>query len=406
MPAPTRDREFDIAIVGLGAIGSAAAYHLSRRGLAVCGVDRFEPPHDMGSSHGSSRIIREAYAEDPLYVPLLQRAYELWEELEHASGRHLLTHCGGLMLGEPESELVEGAQLSARQHGLDCKLLSAEAVRQRWPDTFAPAAGTVAIFDPRAGVLAPESCIEALLDGARAAGARLRAGAEAVAWSAEAQSVQVELADGSRIEARQLLLAAGPWMARLEPALAQHLQVTRQVMHWFEVLDPGHRATPERFPVFMWEHDSRRIFYGFPDQGEGLKVAIHHEGESIDPEHVERDVTPDEVARIRALLERYLPGVAGAWLRSAVCMYTNTADGHFLVDRHPEHPNVILASPCSGHGFKFVTALGEAIADLFEHRRLRFSIEPFRFDRLTRPDANRTRVRAGSARFVGSVRDV
>jgi sarcosine oxidase len=386
-------------------MGSATAYYAARRGLRVCGFDRFRPPHEMGSSHGSSRIIREAYAEDPLYVPLLQRAYVLWEELAERCGTHLLTPCGGLMLGAPDSELVEGAVLSARDHGLDCPVLSAADVVERWPGTFAPPPGTVGVLDARAGVLRPEACIEAFLNGARAAGAGLRLGAEVSGWQAGSGGVRVELADGDTVEADQVLLAAGPWISKLAPELEPHLQVARQVMHWFEVDgdDPA-RVSAERWPLFVWEHESPRILYGFPDEGHGLKVAIHHDGEVTSVDRVDREVRDTEIEHVRKLLDRLFPGVAGRAVRSAVCMYTNTRDGHFIVDRHPSHPNVLLASPCSGHGFKFAAALGEALAEALARREIPGSLTPFELERLVAPPAASTRVRTGAATFDGKVR--
>jgi len=403
-PRP-RQEVFDVLIVGLGAFGSAAAHYLARSGASVCGFDRWQPPHDQGSSHGASRIIREAYSEDPLYVPPLRRSYELWTELERASQRHLLTACGGLMLGRPEAELVEGARMSAGDHGLDCAVLSQREILDRWPGTFAPDSDTVAVLDPRAGVLAPEACIETFLEGAASGGATLRCGSEVVGWEANGDGVRVELADGSHSTGRKLLLAAGAWMGDLVPALADHLRVARQVMHWFDVAGDGDRMRPERFPIFVWEHDSPRIFYGFPDSGDGLKVAVHHDGELTTATTVNRDVSVAEVDAVRALVDHLLPGVAGAWLRSAVCMYTNTVDGHFIVDRHPEHSDVLLASPCSGHGFKFAPAVGEALADLLQDREPRFSLDAFGLDRFTDPSRRLTRVRTGAARFQGDVRE-
>jgi sarcosine oxidase len=401
MATPHSRPRVDVAIVGLGAFGSAAACYLARRGASVCGIDRYHPPHTLGSSHGSSRIIREAYAEDPLYVPWLRRAYTLWEELEALSGRPLLARSGGLMIGPRDSELVEGARLSARSHGLACDLLEPAEVARRWPGTFSLPAGTVAVHDARAGVLAPEACIEAFLAAARQAGADLRPGTELVSWRPRSAGVELQLADGTALTARRLVLAAGPWMAQLVPALAPHLQVARQVMHWFA---PSAPALAASLPIFVWEHQSPRIFYGFPDQGEGLKVAIHHDGELTTADSVERQVAAAEVREVRLLCDRYLPGLCGDWLRSAVCLYTNTPDGHFLLTRHPEQPAVLLASPCSGHGFKFAPALGEALADLALDRPPRLPLAPFSLERLTSSGAPLTRVRTGAARFSGEPR--
>jgi len=400
----SESQRFDVVVVGLGAFGSAAACYLARRGLSVCGIDRHSPPHDQGSSHGASRIIREAYAEDPLYVPWLQRSYELWDELEELTGENLLTRCGGLMIGHPETELVEGARASAREHALESEVLSPAEVMERWPGIFHLPPGTVASFDRRAGVLKPEACIEAFLGLAAEAGADLRLGTPVKHWTTAADGVEIELDGGVTVAAKRLVLAAGAWISELAPAIAPHLQVARQIMHWFAAPADGAPAGPHRMPIFVWEHDTPRIFYGFPDEGEGIKVAIHHDGELTSVDAIDRDVAQHEVEEVRELLTRYLPDLSGEWLRSEVCMYTNTPDGHFLVDRHPDHPEVILASACSGHGFKFSAALGEAIADLAEDLEPRTSLAAFRLGRFDEPPASLTRVRTGAARFSGKLR--
>ena len=396
---------FDVIVAGLGAAGSASAYQLARRGLAVAGLDPHHPPHDLGSSHGSSRIIREAYAEDPLYVPILRAAWDGWRELEEAAGRELLVPCGGLMIGPPGCELIEGVRLSAELHRLSVEELSATEIDQRFGGIFDTTGDTVAIFDPRAGLLRPEACIEAMLACAEAFGARFLYGSPVVEWLAGPTGVTVTLENGTHLTGEALILAAGAWMSRLAPALAPHLTVTRQVLHWFGTVGPPGHMSPQRCPVFVWEHDPPHIFYGFPDHGEGLKVAIHHEGEVTTPEAVNREVAPSEVAEVRELTNRLLPGIAGDHLRSAVCMYTNTPDGHFVVDRDPEHPNVVLASPCSGHGFKFMIALGEILADLAEGKAPRFDLSAFGLERLRDTAGPRFRVRTGATRFEGSVRD-
>ena len=401
----TGDRHFDVAVVGLGAAGSACAYQMARRGKRVVGIDRHHPPHDFGSSHGSSRIIREAYAEDPLYVPILQAAYSGWQELEILAERELLIQCGGLMIGPPECELVEGVSLSAKLHGLDVERLSSVEIEERFDGIFGATEGTVAIFDPRAGLLKPESCIEAMLAQADIFGAELVYDAMVIEWASREEGVSVTIADGTTFTADSLVLATGAWIGELAPVLAPHLTVARQVLHWFDTTVSTGRLSPAHCPIFIWEHDPPHIFYGFPDHGEGLKVAIHHEGETTTAETVNREVSPAEVEQARELTDHLLPGVVGDHLRSAVCMYTNTLDGHFVVDRHPQHQNVILASPCSGHGFKFMIALGEVAADLVDGARPRFDMTTFRLDRLTDPDEAQFRVRTGATRFEGEVRD-
>jgi sarcosine oxidase len=368
----------DVVVLGLGAMGSAIARSLARRGRRLVGLDRFAPPHRLGSSHGRSRIIREAYYEQPAYVPLVQRSYDLWAELERESGRPLLRLTGGLMAGPADGVLVRGARRSAAAHGLACEDLSVPEIRKRFP-AFAPDAGMVGVFEPRAGVLFPEAGIEAALAGAAASGADLRVDEEAQEWRAESGAVHVQTARGS-FSAGTLVLAAGAWLPRLVPGLP--LTVERQVLHWFEPLRDHRLLAPEVCPIALWEVEGGRIFYTIPDLGDGVKAAIHYGGEVTDAERVRRDVTPEDEAAVRSLLERLVPGAAGRRRESSVCLYTNTPDRHFLIDRHPEHPQVLLVSPCSGHGFKFAPVVGEIVADLVTEGASRFDLRPFSVARL------------------------
>jgi sarcosine oxidase len=367
----------DVVIIGLGAMGSQVAHALARRGRRVVGLDRFSPPHAFGSSHGRSRIIREAYFEEPAYVPLVQRSYELWTELQRESGQTLLRLTGGLMAGPADGVLVRGARRSAAVHGLPCEDLSAPEIRKRFP-AFAPDPGMVGVFEPRAGVLFPEACIEAALQGAAAAGAELRVDEEVEEWRADSGAVQVRTARGSW-SAGTLVIAAGPWLPRVVPGLP--LTVARQVLHWFEPLADHGLFAPEACPIALWEVEGGRIFYTFPDLGDGVKAAIHHEGEITDAERVRREVTPEDEEAVWSLLGRLVPSAAGRRRESAVCLYTNTPDRNFLIDRHPQHEQVLLVSPCSGHGFKFAPVIGEIVADLVTEGASRFDLRPFALER-------------------------
>lgn len=372
---------FDVIIVGLGAMGSAAAAHLAGRGRRVLGLDRFRPPHALGSSHGQTRIIREAYFEHPLYVPLVQRAYQLWAELEAESGRALFRQTGGLMIGRRDGAVVTGALRSAEEHRLGYELLSADEIRRRFPG-LRPPGEMVAVWEPRAGILFPERCVEAHLDRARRHGAALQFDEAVSRWEAGPEGVRVVTGRGE-YEGGQLLLTAGAWLPQLLHGGSPPLAVERQVQFWFEAVEPD-LFEPARCPIHIWEYDSGRHFYGFPDLGEGVKTAIHHEGETTSPESVRREVGPGDVEAMRAVIRRFLPGADGAVRSSVVCMYTNTPDRHFLIDRHPAHRNVIIASPCSGHGFKFSSAVGEVLADLLTEGRSRLDLGLFR-DRFARP---------------------
>lgn len=363
---------YDVGIVGLGAMGAMTALELARRGRRVIGFDRFRPPHPFGSSHGKSRIIREAYFEHPQYVPLVQRAYELWAALERDSGRQLLLPTGGLMLGAPDGILVGGARRSALEHRLPYEELAAAEVRERFP-LFEPSPGEIGLFEPRAGVLFPEAAIEATLRLAEAAGADLRYEEPVTNWSA-GEAITLRTAAG-HWRMKRLVLSGGAWMPGLSRALLP-LRVARQTLFWF-----APTADAGRLPVFIWEWAPGRMFYGFPDLGDGVKLAIHHEGEPTTPEQVRRTVYPGEANQLLEVVATRAPRLAGTPRETAVCLYTNTPDGDFILDRHPEDPRVLLASPCSGHGFKFAPAIGEALADLVDDQPPRFDLSPFRLSR-------------------------
>ena len=374
---------FDVIIVGLGAMGSAVACHLARRGKRILGLDRFAPPHAFGSSHGQTRIIREAYFEHPLYVPLVQRAYELWAELEKEAGRSLFRETGGLMIGKPDSAVVAGATRSAREHSLPHEVFSAAEVRSRFP-ALQPTDEMLAVWEPRAGILFPETCIEAHLTMARKQGADLRTDEPAVSWEGEGGGVRVVTSKGA-YQANQLVLTAGSWIQSLLRDLQLPLVVERQVQFWFE---PKKSAffRPDRCPIHIWEHGPGRHFYGFPDLGDGLKIAGHHEGQTANPDSINRAVSPEEVEAMRALLRQFLPDADGALRSAVVCMYTNTPDHHFFIDRHPAHAEVLIASPCSGHGFKFSSCVGEVLAQLIVNGESRFDLSLFRHRWQSGPD--------------------
>jgi sarcosine oxidase len=367
--------KYDFIIVGLGAVGSAAAFHLARRGTKVLGLDRFTPPHAFGSSHGQTRIIREAYFEHPLYVPLIQRAYELWSELEKLAGRPLLRQTGGLMIGAPDSAVVAGALQSARRHGLRFEILEATEIIRRFP-ALRPAEGMIGVWEPRAGILFPEICVEAHLRLARKHGAELRIDEPVLEWKVTREGVRAHTGKGEYC-ANQLLLCAGSWIKPLLGTLASPLTVERQVQYWFEPSLNTEQFQPQHCPIHIWEYEHGRYFYGFPDLGNGVKVARHHEGPVTTPESINRNVEGFEVEEMRKIVGRFLPGANGPLRSAVVCQYTNTPDYHFWIDRHPEHRQVMIASACSGHGFKFSSVVGETLADLLVERQSHFDLTLF-----------------------------
>jgi sarcosine oxidase len=374
-----QSQKFDAIVVGLGAMGSAALYHLASRGVKVLGIDRFAPPHIHGSTHGRTRIIREAYYEHPCYVPIVQRAYELWAALEREAGEQLLVQTGGVMIGPPDGLLFGGALRSAKEHGLAHTILDPAALHARYPGFQVPS-GSLALLEPRAGLLFPEKCVEAHLALALRAGATVRTGVTVTGWDAD-EGVHVST-DAGDFRANTLILAAGPWLPALIPDLELPLEVERQLFHWFEPSSHPEWYDAAHSPISLIEYADDRYFATFPNVGHGVKAVIHHEGAVIDIDAARQPATTAEGAEMLALLARYLPQAAGKILDRATCVYTNTPDHDFLLDAHPAHANVIIASPCSGHGFKFSSAIGEILADLVTTGETSFDLAPFALSRL------------------------
>jgi sarcosine oxidase len=369
----------DVLVIGLGAMGSATLYELSRRGVRALGVDQFAPPHTLGSTHGRSRIIREAYFEHPLYVPLVRRAYELWADLERTSGRQLFHRTGGLMIGPADAALVAGARRSAVEHDVPHELLAADEVRRRWP-VYDPPDDHVALFELRAGLLLPEACIETYLELAERNGAAVRTGERVLSWRPDGTATSVTTT-GATYRTQHVVLTAGPWLPALVADIALPVAVERQMFHWFEPIAERELHAAAHCPLALWEFERERMVATFPDLGDGVKVGLHHEGELTDPSTVRRTTTAAEDEEIRALLTRLMPRAAGRQLEARVCLYTNTPDRDFLIDAHPAHAGVLLVSPCSGHGFKFASAIGEIAADLVTRGTSAFDLAPFRLGR-------------------------
>jgi len=377
-------RVFDTIIVGLGGMGSATAFQLAARGQRVLGLDQFTPPHPHGSSHGQSRVIRQAYFEHPAYVPLLLRTYELWRELEQLSGQSLLTITGGLMLGREDTAVVSGSRRSAIEHGLPHEMLGASEIRRRFPP-FQPEPDTVALFERNAGFLRVEECVRAHLQQAVTKGAELKYETEVLEWTADGACVRVKTRDGS-YEAGQLVISAGPWAGHLLAGLKLPLGVERQVQLWFEPEGGIAHFLPETFPVWIWQTNDGLNPYGLPainGPAGGVKTAIHHGGKNTrcTPATVNRSVSAEEIEQARRCLTHRIPALAGRCLEAVTCLYTNTPDEHFIVDRHPSSSRVIIVSPCSGHGFKFCPVIGEMVADMVQRDETHPPPGMFRIDR-------------------------
>jgi sarcosine oxidase len=356
---------YDAIVVGLGGMGSAAAYHLARRGKKVLGLERHAPVHDRGSSHGESRIIRQAYFEGAEYVPLLFRAYELWEDLERETGQDLMTLCGGLFIGPEGGELVSGSVASADEHGLPYEVLGPSELKRRFP-VFEPGPETVALFEKRAGFVRPEKTVRAHLDLAGSLGVDLRFGERVLSWEATDSGARVRT-EGGVYEAGRLVVAAGAWAGELLSDLELPLEVTRQILFWFRPRGGVEAFAPVRLPTWIYEPDDGNMFYSFPavDGADTVKAAFFRaDGTPADPNTMNREVHDEEVEFIRGYLGRHVPAMDGELVAARTCMYTNTPDQHFVVSAHPDHPQVAVAAGFSGHGYKFCSVIGEILADL------------------------------------------
>jgi sarcosine oxidase len=360
-------------------MGSAAAYHLARRGIRVLGLERFNIPHSLGSSHGVTRVIRLAYFEHPSYVPLLRRAYVLWRDLENKYGHRLLHITGSVDAGPPGSRVVEGSTTACRAHSLDHEVLTGAELGLRFPGYQLPGDYT-AVFQPEGGFLLPELCISAHVMLATASGAEVHAREKVLGWEPHRDGVQVRT-DRSTYQAGQLVIAAGAWVGGLVPELNGLAVPERQVLGWFQPSRPEW-FTPSAFPVFNMEGEKGH-YYGLPVFGvPGFKLGrYHHLEEEADPDTMQRDADGNDEQVLRAFAERYFAAAAGPVMALQTCMFTNTPDGHFIIDRHPRLPQVLIASPCSGHGFKMSSTIGEIVADLVQQGSTRHDIALHRLSR-------------------------
>jgi sarcosine oxidase len=376
--------DYDVIVAGVGGMGSATVAELAGRGARVLGLDRASIPNDSGSSHGVNRIIRLAYMEDPAYVPLLRRAYERWRELEQRLGQPILIITGGVDVGLPDSGTFSGALESARIHGLEHEILDASALMARFPG-FAVPSDFRAVYQPQGGFVMSERAIAGYTQLALADGADLRGHEAVLRWEPEGDGVVVRTTRDT-YRARRLVVSSGAWMSALLPSLRDVAVPERQVLMWSRTLRPE-RFAVGAFPVFILDVPEGR-FYGFPEYGiPGFKIGLfHHRGERVDPDAWDRGIVePEDEAVLRAGT-RYFPDADGPALSLKTCMFTNTPDEHFIIDRLPGAPQVVVVSPCSGHGFKFVSVVGEIAADLALEGSTDHDIDMFRIDRFTRED--------------------
>jgi len=374
---------YDVIVIGVGAMGSSACFQLARRGVRVLGLEQFDIPHALGSSHGQSRMIRLAYYEHPDYVPLLRRAYDLWDQLESISGQKLLYRTGGVYLGPIDGEVVGGSLRAARQHNLVHELLDRAELRKRFPQFKAPESW-VAVWEPEAGFLTPENVISAYAQAALRNGAELHGRERVISWEASSKHAIVRT-DRGEYHAEKLVFCGGPWTSSLVADLGIKLLVTRQVLGWVWPKEPE-LFELGRLPVWAIDHLDGTLHYGFPLLRDmpGFKIGHHGPGRETDPDRVARDPQPGDEETFRPILRDFIPQADGPLLSMKVCMYTNSPDHHFIIDRHPIHERVTLACGFSGHGFKFASVVGEVLADLALDGRTRWPVgflSPTRFGR-------------------------
>ncbi|MDG2029800.1 MAG: N-methyl-L-tryptophan oxidase [Phycisphaerales bacterium] len=360
------EQHHDVVVIGLGGVGSAVFAELSRRGIDVLGIDRFESPHQNGSSHGQSRIFRVAYFEHPDYVPLARRSRELWCALQDRNQQRIFAKTGGAWIGDPDCEIVAGSILASEQHDLEHELLAPDEVRRRWP-ALNPPDDSVCFFERQSGVLCPENAVEAFMNEGVEAGGTIRRGCKVTRLELDGTGILLETGK-DRIHAERVVVAAGSWSSGLIEDDRVKLQATRQLLGWTRARDRD-LLKEGRVPIWAFADEPDSFQYGFPicDGFPGPsapKVARHCDGEPCDPDTVRRSIDAADEAFLLRNLEQHVPAASGPLEHATVCLYTLSADHHFVIDQHPRNAKVVMACGFSGHGFKFCPVLGEAIADL------------------------------------------
>ena len=379
--AADSEKVYDVIVIGVGTMGSAACCHLARRGADVLGLEQHALVHDLGSHHGHARMIRQAYFEHPDYVPLLQRAYQNWDELEAETGQRSLYRTGGLYMGKPDGTIVSGSLHAAELHNLPHEILDHATLRERFP-AFRIADTMVGFYEPDAGYLVPETAVTSHIQLARKHGADIREHQTVEGWTAGTSNTGTDeilvRTTHTTHRARHLVITAGAWTSELLDNLPSSagknfdLTVTRQLQAWFAPPRPeAFRNDPGNFPCWFIESEAPFGHYGFPvppaakvNAPSAIKVAIHKPGNPTSPQTVDRTASASEIEDLAGFLKRHLPHADGPLVDSSVCLYTNSQDGHFILDRHPAHSQVTIACGFSGHGFKFASVIGEALADL------------------------------------------
>jgi len=377
---PVMSERYDAIVIGVGGMGSATAYHLASRGYETLGLERFDIPHEQGSSHGVTRIIRRGQYENPEYVPLVERSYELWRELEEISGRDLLHVTGGIDAGPVDGTVFPDSQKACEMHDIDHEILSGNEVNDRFPG-YSLSENHRAVYQPDSGFLVPEQCIIAYVQAAQALGAEIRA-REPVTDIASVADGSVRVTTGrDTYRADELIITAGAWTREFLPEFAQQLVPVRQVLAWLQPSDTD-LFSPSNFPVFIHETEEDH-YYGFPEYDvPGFKFAkFNHLNEIVDPDQMDREPREEDETVLRSYAQQYFPEGAGPTMRLSTCMFTNTPDRKFILDTLPDRPHITVGGGFSGHGFKFASAIGEVLADLAIDGHTDHDIDLFSIDR-------------------------
>jgi len=373
-------QDFDVIVIGVGGMGSATVYQLATHGFKVLGLEKFSLNHTNGSSHGKTRIIRTSYFHNPFYVPLAKRAFQVWSNVQAESGRDLIKMTGALLYGLPDSTLITGGVTSSEKHNLPYEILDSQTAATRFP-AFQAEDDEVAFYEEGAGILFPEECIQAHATLAEKSGAKLHFNESVIRWDIREGRAEVRTINET-YTANHLILTPGPWLTTLVPELRLPLQTERQTVFWFKPRKNQEIFTPSRMPVYVWQMKGEKYyFYGVPDVGGGVKAAKDHDGEFTSPDQVRREVTKEDEEPVRQFLRRHIPSLDGPPNSSSTCMYTNTPDGHFIIDFHPDHRNVIVVSACSGHGFKFSSVIGEIVREMVHDGESKLDISLFNINR-------------------------
>ena len=371
---------YDVIIIGLGAMGSAASYYLSKNGVKVLGLDTYEPPHKLGSSHGHTRVIREAYHEGTSYVPIVKRAYELWNELDHEIEDKLILEYGGMYLGD-DGKYLSDAKKSAKKYDIPIKEFSSNEIKEKY-NILNPPNNFKGLLENRSGAVFPEKAISNFLSKSINNGSSHNYNEKVIGWEKQSKFYKVET-DKNNYFAEKLIFSSGAWIKNLVPSLKLPVKIERQVLFWFNPIKDKDKFHYSNMPNTGWDLDNGMEFYTQPNiENKGFKVAMHHNGKFISENDLNRESNPDDLSIVKNFLEEYIPLANGKLIDSRVCVYTNTPDLDFIIDFYPNDENIIICSPCSGHGFKFTPAIGEICSELVINNGTNYDLSEFSIKRL------------------------